>query len=153
MDVTLASLEKEQRNAVITEAMSWLRTPHHNGARVKGEGVDCGQFPIAVYSACGLMPAVDTGSYPHDFHMHRSEEWYLSIAQKYGKEIEVDRVKRGDFALYKIGRIFSHGAIVIKWPEEIIHAYTGVGVTLAHGLGGHLGDKKRVKAIKFFTLW
>lgn len=146
--------EQEQRDAVIAEAMTWIGTPHHNGARVKGQGVDCGQFPIAVYAALGLMPDIKPDAYPPDFHLHRDREWYLSIAEKYGKELpEGSKPKRGDFALYKIGRIFSHGAIIEVWPGRIIHAYVGQGVSVADGLQGHLGSKKHVKAIKFFTLW
>ena len=44
-------------------------------------------------------------------------------------------------ALYKIGRIYSHGAIVIEWPR-IIHAWVGIGVTQDLGDQGHLGNKK-----------
>lgn len=130
--------EQEQRDAVIKEALSWERTPHHNGARIKGEGVDCGQFPIAVYSACGLMPAITVPRYSAQFHLHRDTEWYLNIARQYGVEIETP--KRGDFAIYKIGRIYSHGAIVIEWPR-IIHAWVHVGVTQDMGDQGHLFDR------------
>lgn len=143
--------EEEQREAVIQEAMTWLRTPHHNGARMKGHGVDCGQFPIAVYSACGLIPPITTDPYPPDFHMHKDREWYLEIVNTWGRELpEGAPLKKADFVLYKIGRIFSHGAIVIDWPH-IIHAYVMQGVTLADGLQGHLGSK-HVKGVKFFRL-
>lgn len=145
--------ESEQRADVIAEAATWLNTPHHNGARIKGAGVDCGQFPLAVYSACGFVPEFDTGKYPPDFHLHKDREWYLGLAEKYGKELPEGALpKPADFVLYKIGRIFSHGAIVIEWPR-IIHAYVGVGVIYDDGQQGHLGSGKHVKDRKFFTLW
>ena len=141
----------EQRQAVIDEAKTWLRTPHHNGACIKGEkgGVDCGQFPWAVYNACGLMPPID-GSlrYSPEFHLHRNVEWYKNLADKYGKPVASPQP--GDFALYKIGRIYSHGAIVIKWPE-IIHAFIKIGVTLDLGNQGYL-DTEKTKTL-FYTLW
>ena len=139
---------QEQRSAVITEAMSWLRTPHHNHACIKGAGVDCGQFPIAVYEAAGVIPHIDVPPYPPDFHLHSGREWYLGIVEQFGRELPSDAIpKKGDFVLYKIGRVFSHGAIVIEWPT-IIHAYVGQGVVIADGTQGHLGS---VSARKFFT--
>lgn len=146
----------EQRNAVITEAQTWLRTPHHNGACIKGVGVDCGLFPWSVYHAVGLMPEIpDDLRYSPQFHLHKDEEWYLKLAHANGKELEVGVLpKRGDFVLYKIGRIFSHGAIVIDWPQ-IIHAYIKDGVTYARGNAGRLEANKRgvPTETKFFTLW
>jgi cell wall-associated NlpC family hydrolase len=147
--------EQEQRAAVIAEDKSWLKTPHHNGARLKGVGVDCGQFPIAVYSAIGLMPAINPGRYSAQFHLSHDDEWYLKLAQQHGKELPPGQTpKPGDFALYKIGRVFSHGAIVINWPH-IIHAYIHVGVTLDHADKGWKAVQKngRPREVKFFTLW
>lgn len=145
--------EQEQREKVIEEAMTWLRTPHHNGSREKGIGVDCGQFPLAVYEAAGMIEHVDTGRYSPQFHLNRDEEWYLKLCQKLGREFE-GTPQRGDFVLYKVGRVFSHGAIVLKWPK-IIHSYVGLGVTLDVGNQGWMAELKtgEKRPTKFFTLW
>lgn len=136
-----------QRAAIITEALSWERTPHHNGTCIKGAGVDCGKFPWAVYHACGLMPPIDERlRYSAQFHLHRDIEWYRNIAEQYGTPIEAPQ--KGDFALYKIGRIYSHGAIVIEWPR-IIHAWVRVGVTQDVGNQGHLANR----SVIFFSPW
>lgn len=143
----------EERQAVIAEALTWQRTPHHNGACIKGVGVDCGKFPWSVYHAVlsDRFPPVDERlRYRHDLHMHRDEEWYKNIADENGTHLP-DGVlpSPGDFALYKIGRIFSHGAIVIKWPR-IIHANYGIGVMQDQGDQGHLA---RASKVIFYTLW
>ena len=140
-------IEQEQRDAVLAEAATWIGTKHHNGARLKGVGVDCGQFPLAVYEAAGLLPHIVPDRYPPDFHLHRDREWYKEIADANGKRIEGEP-KPADFVLYKIGRIYSHGAIVVKWPQ-IIHAYIGVGVIYDLGDQGHLKDRDAI----FYTLW
>ena len=127
-----------QRNAIIAEALSWQRTPHHNGACIKGVGVDCGKYPIAVYAACGLIPQIDVPRYSPQFHLNRDEEWYRAIVEAHGYRVE--KPLQGDFALYKIGRIYSHGAIVIEWPR-IIHANLITGVTQDVGDQGHLANK------------
>ena len=62
-------IEQEQRDAVLAEAATWIGTKHHNGARLKGVGVDCGQFPLAVYEAAGLLPHIVPDRYPPDFHL------------------------------------------------------------------------------------
>lgn len=147
---------EEQRQAVIAEAETWLRTPHHNGSAIKGVGVDCGMFPWSVYHAVGLMPPIpDDLRYSPQFHLHKDEEWYLKLAQANGKELgEGVLPKKGDFALYKVGRIFSHGAIVIDWPN-IIHAYIRVGVVYDKGNAGWMSADKtgKPRVTKFFTLW
>ena len=118
--------EKVLRAAIVTEARSWMRTPWHHNARVKGAGVDCGQFLAAVFEAVGLVPHVETIDYPADFMMHRDEELFLGYVEQYARKLAggpLDPAPRpGDVALFRFGRVISHGGIVTHWPE-IIHAY------------------------------
>lgn len=139
--------EQAQRQAVIDEAKSWLRTPYHHRQRVKGVGVDCGMLLIAVYSACGLSPDFDPGEYPADWMMHRDEERYLSWVRKFAAD--TDKPLPGDIALWRFGRCVSHGAIVVDWPN-VIHAYKQERMCVLGNAS--IGDfEKRVPM--FFTLW
>ena len=146
--------------------------------RLKGVGVDCAMFPLEVYREAGLIADVDVPYYPQDWMLHRSEEIYLRIVQQHAKELlchsefaatdeeslsspsgmgtvgiprcaRNDKPLPGDFVLYRFGRCWSHGAIVLEWPL-IIHALTNKGVMLADGEreGCLMGREKR-----FFTLW
>lgn len=108
-----------KRQSVLAIARTWLKTPWHHRARVKGAGVDCAQILIAVYAEAGLIDEFDTGDYPPDWMMHRSQERFLEFVRQYADQ--VDAPLPGDLALYFVGRCFSHGAIVTAWPE-IIHA-------------------------------
>lgn len=147
--------EAEQRQRVIDEALSWQKTPHHNGARIKGIGCDCGQFPLAVYEAAGMIPPTATQRYSPQFHLHKDEEWYLKYCQQLGRELpEGSPILKGDFLIYKVGRVFSHGVIVVDWPS-VIHSYAGVGVTLDHANTGWMMANKdgSPRARKHFTLW
>lgn len=110
----------ELREAIVAEALAWLRTPWHHRAQVKGHGVDCAQFLIGVYAAVGLIPKIETGNYPHDWHMHRDEPRFLTVLKEHA-EI-VDAALPGDVAMFKFGRHAAHGAIVLSWPR-IVHAY------------------------------
>lgn len=110
----------EQRVAVVAEAQTWQGTPFHHLARVKGAGVDCAQLLIGVYHACGLIPAIDTGYYPPDWHFHRNEERYLEMLQQFCDPTEDPQP--GDIAMFRFANCASHGAIVVAWPV-VIHAY------------------------------
>ena len=79
--------EKQQRTAVLDEARSWLGTPYHHRACVKGAGVDCAQILIAVYANAGLIQAFDTGDYPPDWMLHREEERYLGFVLDHAHEV------------------------------------------------------------------
>lgn len=134
------------RQTVIREAHSWLRTPYHHRGRLKHVGVDCGMFPILVYSAAGLMPDFVPGDYPPDWHLHRDEERYLSIVRDFA--VETDRLDPGNFAVYKWGRCYAHGAIIVGWPN-VIHSVLPFGVTLARADAEPFASRDRI----LFTLW
>ena len=142
--------EAEERAAVVAEALTWLRTPYHPGARLKGVGVDCAQLVIGVFAGAGVIEAFEPEAYPHDWHIHRDAERYMTGVLKFGAEIEAHAVRPGDLALYKFGRVFSHGAIVVDWPV-VIHAVMRDGVVT-------LGDADRdvdlvSRPVKFFSYW
>ena len=124
-------MTNEAREAVVREAMSWLGTPYHHHARVKGVGVDCAQILCAVYETAGVVPHVDPGTYATDWHLHRHEEMYSHWLLKYASRLGPDEVPfPGDVALFKFGRCFSHGAIVVE-DGLLVHSYVNRGVVLS----------------------
>lgn len=135
-----------ERYRVVAEAKTWLNTPYHPHARVKGVGVDCAMLPAEVYHACGVIPKVDVDLYPITWHLHRSEERYENTVLKYATR--TDKLEVGNFILYKIGRCFSHGGIIVNWPL-IIHSWTGIGVLIADGTKGRLEGRQ----FRVYTLW
>jgi cell wall-associated NlpC family hydrolase len=121
---------QQGRAAVVAEAMTWLGTPWRHRGRVRGAGVDCAQFVIKAYAGAGLIDDFDTGEYPRDWHIHRDEERFLTFVPRFAREITEDEVGPGDLVLCKIGRVFSHGVIVVVWPQGIHAAITAGQVTL-----------------------
>lgn len=134
------------RERVIAEAHSWLRTPYHHQGRIKGVGVDCATLLCEVYHAAGVTPFIDPTPYEPDWHFHRSTERYLAWLQKFGREVTAPQP--GDAAVWKFGRCFSHGAIVIG-GSQIIHSYIKQGCVLADMNQSPLQGRE----VKFFTLW
>lgn len=150
--------EQEQRAAVVKEALSFLGTNYAHEGRIKIKrdangnildrgGVDCAWFPFLVYRPLGLIPAASWRRYPPDWFQHQGEERYLDVVRSISREVETPQP--GDFAIWRVGRLYAHGAIVVDWPS-IIHAVKDAGeVILDHGDGGRLVDTPR----KFFTVW
>lgn len=120
------------RRRVVQEALTWLHTPYHHHARIKGVGVDCAQILAAVYSAAGVTGAVELGDYAPQWHLHRDEERYLQALKAQGAR-RVDQPQPGDVGVWRFGRTFSHGGIVIEGGADplVLHAYVDRGVILS----------------------
>ena len=145
--------EAEGRKAVDSAARSWVGTPYRNCASVKGQGVDCGMLLREVFVEAGVVPPFDVPPYSPQYFLHHAEEEYLSYVLSRAREIKISDVKCGDVAVYKIGKCFAHGAIVIEpgWPN-VIHAHAASRVVRrASGTALHLGDT--INEVKFFSCW
>lgn len=141
--------ETEQRKAVCDEARTWLRTPYHDCAMVKGAGVDCALLLKAVFEAAGLESPIDVEPYSPQWYLHRGDELYLNKVLERAVEITEAQTQPADIVLYKFGRCFAHGGIIVEpgFPT-IIHAFKQAGiVTIGDGSLGYLADRER----RFFT--
>lgn len=117
---------------IAAAARSWLGTPHVNQARVKGIGVDCGMLLIGALEDAGLIDkgAIKIAPYSNEWHLHHSEEWFLSYVKKYCIPVTETDMAIGDFLMYQFGRCVSHGGIYIG-DNQIIHAVIDQGVILS----------------------
>lgn len=121
----------QERQNVVDEAISWIGTPYHHHGRIKGVGVDCAQILCEVYERCGIVPHVETGFYATDWHLHRHEEMYSSWLLRYATRLSPgEQPQPADIALFKFGRCFSHGAIVVN-DGLLVHSYINRGVILS----------------------
>ena len=144
--------ETEQRSAVIAEAVTWLRTPFRDRASCKGAGVDCCFLIKAAYEASGVAPNLAISFYSPQIMLHTDRETYIEgIIANGGHEVTEADVKPADIVLYKVGRIFGHGAIVVDWPHKIIHA-----TRLLNGVGYSDTTRDRwlsLRPHRFFSFW
>jgi hypothetical protein len=122
------------RHAVIEEAKSWIGTPFHDGAKLKGVGVDCGQFVAAVFENCGWEP-IKIGEYKALFFMHQCNPMYIDLVRKHS--VETAAKDPGNIAMYRVGKSYGHGCIIVEWPM-VIHAGEHTGVELADATQGRL---------------
>ena len=127
-----------QRAGVVRVARSFVGTPYHHMGRVKGAGVDCATLLAEVYYEAGLLSEpVAIEYYPMDWHLHRDEERYLRIVQRYCREIPEEQALPGDIVVYHFGRAWAHGGIVINVKNSFHHGDTETRKNLAIVSSGH----------------
>ena len=144
--------EADQRAAVIAAARSWIGTPYHNCADVKGVGVDCGMLLVRVFVDTGLCEPFDPRPYPPDWHLHRSEEKYLGFV--FDRAHEVEMPQSGDVAVFRFGRCYSHGGIVVDTePLSIVHAFVQARCVLEERMRESAVLSEPQRAPRFFSLW
>jgi cell wall-associated NlpC family hydrolase len=146
--------ETYERSEVCRIAKEWLGTPYRPHAELKGMGCDCSSFMLAVAKEAGLIPK-ETNFGQYDVHapfLHRgADDIYIQGILRFCREITEAEVKPGDIVMYKVGRGFSHGAIVIEWPNWVIHSTMAVnGVIGSHGIDEGVFHKK---PRRYFSFW
>lgn len=144
--------EAKQRAAIVAEARSWIGTRYHNCADVKGAGVDCGMLLVRVFVDSGLCAPFDPRPYPPDWHLHRSEEKYLGFV--FDRTHEVETPQPGDVAVFRFGRCYSHGGIVVETaPLAIVHAYAPAGCVLEERVQQSAVLSENIRKPRFFSYW
>lgn len=121
--------------AIVAEARSWIGTPYHHQASVKGVGCDCLGLVRGVWRAFygpepELLPA-----YTSDWGEVAGDEPMLAAARRHLVETEPTAALRGDVLVFRIrpGRVAKHAAIlagdltVNDW--RMVHAQEGVPVS------------------------
>jgi cell wall-associated NlpC family hydrolase len=146
--------EAQQRAAVVAEAKTWLGTPFRNCADVKGAGVDCAMLLIRVFADTGVIAHFDPRPYAFQWHMHHDEEKFLRIVEKLGREVSRAPIA-GDVIVYKFGRCFSHGALVID-AYHVLHAWNleeRVTISPIHDVALTQLNNGRPRPRKIFDPW
>lgn len=130
------------RAALLAEAESWVGTPFHHMADVKGQGVDCGMLVLRVFQAVGLLPpAVDPRPYPVAWCLHRAEDRFTPILRAHCVLIDAATPAPGDVACFRVGRaVYGHIAIALRWPL-ILHAAPTSSVLVGRATHGELAGR------------
>ena len=148
-----------ERARLVAEAESWIGTPYHTGGRIKGVGVDCLTIVVCVFEAAGLIPPYKVPHYPPDWHLHSDDERYMKGVLEFCDEVERDPLP-GDVVLWRFGRSFAHGAIVVDWPR-IVHAELRIRQVVADDarrnaglttIGERVAGQGKPRPRKVFTL-
>jgi hypothetical protein len=124
--------------------MNGKGTPYHDHSGVKFIGCDCAFYPLRVNQAIGLIANsfrppryspqqwINSPSQIDKMHLRVEDTTYLDIVQKLFVEIPLSNVLPGDLMLTLVVASWSHGAIIVNYPDRVLHAVKGYGVVPSH---------------------
>ena len=137
--------------SAVIQARTWINTPYHTQADIRGAGVDCGMLLVRVFVDTGAIPPFDPRPYPDDWHLHRSEERYLALVLAHCRE--VDAPQPGDVALFRWGRCHAHGGVVtVADPLTLVHAFSPAGRVVEEEVRRNAVLADPARAPRFFRL-
>lgn len=122
---------------VVAIARSWLGTPYHHQASVRGVGCDCLGLVRGVWRELyGFEPMTPNGlRYAPDIGDAEGKETMLEAARERLAEVQVEDAAAGDVLVfrYREARIAKHAGILSSaargiHPAMMIHAFEGTGV-------------------------
>lgn len=148
-----------ERQDVVAEAKTWLKTPYHHMGMVKGAGADCITFLACAFANAGLTPHVQIPWYSPQWNMHKHDELCLMGFEQYADEVvgPPDRVPLpGDVVVFKFAHCYSHNVIVVEWPR-ILHSWAQIGVEYddakRNGMLRQLGKEPRPMKVFRLKRW
>jgi|tagenome__1003787_1003787.scaffolds.fasta_scaffold20874736_2 NlpC/P60 family putative phage cell wall peptidase len=114
---------------IITEARSWIGTPYHHQASLKGIGCDCLGLLRGVWRAViGEEPAAPP-PYSPDWAEARRDDALVEAARRHLVEVEGGVFEAGDVLLFRFRQHLpaKHCAIAVT-PARMVHAHDGAAV-------------------------
>jgi NlpC/P60 family putative phage cell wall peptidase len=129
---------------IVAAARSWLGTPYHHQAAVKGVGCDCLGLVRGVYEELLGRPAEAPPPYSRDWAEASTCETMLEAARRHFIEIEPGEARAGDIVIFRLraGAMAKHAAILSAGSLlpgnagvsgcRMIHAVEGAPVSEVH---------------------
>ena len=122
---------------IVTAARSWLGTPYHHQAAVKGVGCDCLGLVRGVYEELLGTPAEAPPPYSRDWAEASATETMLEAARRHFIEIDPTEARAGDVVIFRLrtGAMAKHAAILSN--EALLPGNASVsGCRMIHAVEG-----------------
>jgi cell wall-associated NlpC family hydrolase len=122
-----ASADRQRHLAQV--ARSWLGTPFHPHAAIRGVGVDCVHLLAEIYREAGLFAGYELPRYTMDGGDHADSSQVLSWLEAHPNFQRVERahLATGDLVTFRLARVAHHVGLVLE-PPAFIHSIRGYGV-------------------------
>ncbi len=130
---------------VVASARSWIGTPYHHQASVKGVGADCLGLVRGVYREVMGREPERAPPYTRDWGETDGEETLLKAARRHFREVSLNSPQPGDLIVFRVrpGTIAKHAALLVS-PATIVHAMEG---TLAAEVAFSCWWRRRVAGV------
>jgi NlpC/P60 family putative phage cell wall peptidase len=118
---------------VARAARSWLGTPYHHQASLKGVGTDCLGLVRGVWRELYGFEAEAPPPYSPDWAEARGSETMLAAAARHLEPRRAGEPEIGDVLIFRLrhGAMAKHAAILTE-PDRMIHAMEGAPVSETH---------------------
>lgn len=141
----------EIQNEIVTQARTWLRTPFHHQARLKGKGCDCLGLIVGVVDELGLKDSAGMKLAAYDEVTYSKEPDGAYLIQKLTgilTEVPIADARAGDLALFKVRENPQHLAILTDYEGALgmIHCYAQARRVVEH----RLDDDWKSRLLKVF---
>ena len=122
-----------ERKKIVQVARSWLGTPYHHQASLKGVGTDCLGLVRGVYREIYGHDPETPPDYSPDWAEATGRETMLAAAARHLQKRPKAQMKMGDVVIFRLrtGAMAKHAAI-ISGPQKMIHAIEGAPVSEVH---------------------
>ena len=140
-------------DAIIAEARTWLGTPYHHQARLKGVGCDCLGLVVGVANELELTDDSGQllGSFDRtDYSRQPDGQFLTSRLQAILHEIPIGEKAPGDLVLFTIEKNPQHMGLLTEFEDGLglIHSYAPSQKVVEHRL-----DKKWEQRIVKVFRW
>lgn len=141
----------KNHNNIVSQARTWLGTPFHHQARLKGKGCDCLGLIVGVVDELGLKDRNGMRLAAYDEVTYSKEPDGAYLIQKLAgllEEVPIAEARAGDLALFKVRENPQHLAILSDYEGELgmIHSFAPSRRVVEH----RLDDEWKSKIIKVF---
>ena len=118
---------------IVAAARSWLGTPYHHQAAVKGVGCDCLGLVRGVYEELYGRSAETPPPYSRDWAEASATETMIEAARRHLTPIGLDEAGQGDIVIFRLrpGAMAKHAAI-LTGEGRMIHAMEGAPACEVH---------------------
>ena len=140
---------KNKQQQIVSQARTWLGTPFHHQARLKGVGCDCLGLVVGVVDELGLKDKHGQSLAGYDEIAYSKEPDGAYLTQKLTDLLEeVQEPQAGDLALFSVRDNPQHLAIITDYEGSLgmIHAYAPARRVVEH----RLDDDWNSRLVKVF---
>ena len=122
-----------RRAAIVAAARSWIGTPYHHQASVRGVGVDCIGLVRGVWRDLYGVEPQRLPAYTADWAEADGDEALLRAARRHLIEIEMAVPRPGDMVVFRLrGDVAAKHAAIMTAPAVMVHAAAGAAVAEVH---------------------
>ena len=139
------------RTDIVRQARTWLGTPFHHQARLKGKGCDCLGLIVGVVDELGLKDKHGQPLAGYDEVTYSKEPDGAYLTEKLKAlldEVPIAEAQAGDLALFKVRENPQHMAFLTDYENTLgmVHSYAPARRVVEH----RLDDDWKQRLVKVF---